>query len=89
MGLKYVHLENMFWVKKVFFKILSWTEKSGTYANFQNTKFFSSFEFVCRPMFSTFWHLRVVVKFGYDKRFLSHIKSRIGQKYPKNIWRHM
>ena len=42
---------------------------------FQPVKFSSSFEFVCRTIFSTFWHL--VVKFGYNKWFLSNKKNGV------------
>ena len=44
--------------------VLSWAIR---YSVFQPVKFSSSFEFVCRTIFSTFWHL--VVKFGYNKWF--------------------
>ena len=50
--------------------ILSWAIR---YSVFQLVKFTSSFEFVCRTIFSTFWHL--VVKFGYNNWFLSNKKS--------------
>ena len=43
------------------------------YSVFQLVKFASSFKFVCRTIFSTFWHL--VVKFGYNKWFWSNKKS--------------
>ena len=49
--------------------VLSWAIR---YSVFQPVKFSSSFEFVCRTIFSTFWHL--VVKFGYNKWFLSNKK---------------
>ena len=50
--------------------VLSWEIRN---ANLQNVKFVSSFEFVCSAIFLTFWHL--VVKFGYNKWFLSNKKS--------------
>ena len=49
--------------------VLSWAIR---YSVFQPVKFSSSFEFVCRTIFSNFWHL--VVKFGYNKWFLSNKK---------------
>ena len=49
--------------------VLSWAIR---YSVFQPVKFSSSFEFVCRTIFSTFWHL--VVKFGYNNWFLSNKK---------------
>ena len=52
--------------------VLSWAIR---YSVFQPVKFSSSFEFVCPTIFSTFWHL--VVKFGYNKWFLSNKKSSI------------
>ena len=52
--------------------VLSWAIR---YSVFQPVKFSSSFEFVCRTIFSTFWHL--VVKFGYNKWFLSNKKSGV------------
>ena len=50
--------------------VLSWAIR---YSVFQLVKFTSSFKFVCRTIFSTFWHL--VVKFGYNNWFLSNKKS--------------
>ena len=50
--------------------VLSWAIR---YSVFQKVKFTSSFKFVCRTIFSTFWHL--VVKFGYNNWFLSNKKS--------------
>ena len=52
--------------------VLSWAIR---YSVFQFVKFTSSFEFVCRTIFSIFWHL--VVKFGYKKWFLSNKKSGV------------
>ena len=52
--------------------VLSWAIR---YSIFQPVKFSSSFKFVCRTIFSTFWHL--VVKFGYNKWFLSNKKSSV------------
>ena len=52
--------------------VLSWAIR---YSVFQLVKFTSSFKFVCRTIFSTFWHL--VVKFGYNNWFLSNKKSSI------------
>ena len=52
--------------------VLSWAIR---YSVFQLVKFTSSFKFVCRTIFSTFWHL--VVKFGYNKWFLSNKKSSV------------
>ena len=49
--------------------VLSWAIR---YSVFQPVKLSSSFEFVCRTIFSTFGHL--VVKFGYNKGFLSNKK---------------
>ena len=52
--------------------ILGWEIR---YANFQPTKSIGSLEFVCSDQFLIFWHL--VVKFGYDKWFLSNKKSSV------------
>ena len=52
--------------------VLSWAIR---YSVFQPVKFSSSFEFVCRTIFSTFWHL--VVKFRYNKWFWSNKKSSV------------
>ena len=52
--------------------VLSW---AISYSVFQSVKFSNSFEFVCRTIFSTFWHL--VVKFGYNKWFLSNKNSSV------------
>ena len=52
--------------------VLSWAIR---YSVFQLVKFTSSFKFVCRTIFSTFWHL--VVKFGYNNWFLSNKKSGV------------
>ena len=50
--------------------VLSWTIR---YSVFQPVKFGNSFEFVCSPMFSTFWYL--LVKFGCNKWFLNHFQN--------------
>ena len=50
--------------------VLSWAIR---YSVFQLVKFTSSFKFVCRTIFSTFWHL--VVKFEYNKWFLNHFHN--------------
>ena len=50
--------------------VLSWAIR---YSVFQLVKFTSSFKFICRTIFSTFWHL--VVKFGYNNWFLSNKKN--------------
>ena len=52
--------------------VLSWAIR---YSVFQLVKFTSSFKFVCRTIFSTFWHL--VVKFGYNNWFLSNKKNSV------------
>ena len=52
--------------------VLSWAIR---YSVFQKVKFTSSFKFVCRTIFSTFWHL--VVKFIYNNWFLSNKKSSV------------
>ena len=52
--------------------VLSWAIR---YSVFQLVKFTSSFKFVCRTIFSRFWHL--ALKFGYNNWFLSNIQNSI------------
>ena len=54
--------------------VLSWAIR---YSVFQLVKFTSSFKFVCRTIFSRFWHL--ALKFGYNNWFLSNKISRVFQ----------
>ena len=72
LGLKYT-LRTCFEPKK--FLLKSCPELSNQVSVFQLVKFTSSFKFVCRTIFTTFWHL--ALKFGYDDWFLINKISSI------------